>query len=225
MKRWLSAANIVWRKDLAIERRARVTLSQVLPVVVLLLVVLAFALDGNAVLLGQSAAGAFWVVVLVAMLLVAKRSFDIEAEHHNLDALKLISVAPSAVFAGKAGALALQVAAAAAVAAGGVVVFYDARVDDPLLGIAAIVAGLVAICAAGTLFGVMTVGVRAAGALLALLLLPVTAPVMLAGSRALDVALGTTTGSGWSWVALMAILGALYTTLGLVTFGPLLEDA
>lgn len=225
MRSWLADAGLIWRKDLAVERRARVTLSGVLPVVVLLLVVFAFAFDGDAALLDRGASGAFWVVVLVALLLIAKRSFDIEAEHNNLNALKLAGLAPSAVFAGKAAAVAAQMTAVAAVAAAGVVVLYDARVDQPLLGIATVVAGLVATCAAGVMFAVMTVGVRANGTLLALLLLPVTAPVLLAGSRALDVALGTSTGSGWSWAGLLAILGALYTTLGLLTFGPLLEDA
>ncbi len=225
MKRWLADASLVACKDLTIELRVRVTLSQVLPVVVTLLVVFAFAFDGDAALLDRGASGAFWVVVLVALLLVGKRSFDIEAEHHNLDALKLANLAPSAVFAGKAAAVATQMIAVAAVAAGGIVFFYDARIEAPLLGLATVAAGLLATCAAGVMFGVMTVRVRAGGALLALLLLPVAAPVLLAGSRALDVALGSSTGSGWSWASLLAILGGLYTTLGLATFGPLLEDA
>lgn len=213
------------RKDLLIERRSLVTLAQVLPVTAVLLVVFAFAFNGDAELLRRGAGGVFWVAVLVAAVLLTKRSFDIESENGNTDVTRLSGVEPWAVFAGKAAALAVQLAAVAVVAGFGVIVLYDARVADWPLAVASVVAGLVALCVAGTLYGAMTVGVRAGGTLLALLLLPTATPVLLGGARTLDVALGVNVDGGWSWAALLAIIAVTYLAAGLAAFGPLIEDA
>ncbi|HCB33825.1 MAG TPA: hypothetical protein DEP69_01190 [Acidimicrobiaceae bacterium] len=218
----------VWtivRKDLAIERRARITVGQVLPLTVVLLVVFAFAFDANAALLNGAAAGVLWVAVVLGALMLIRRSFDVETAGGNLDGLRLSGAAPAAVFLGKAAALLVQLLLVAAVATAGLVVAYDARVDQWALLVLTLVAGCVAVAVCGTLYGVLVVGAGAADTLLALLLIPVVAPVVLAGSRALDVALGVSTGSGFGWTALLAIVAAIYTTIGLVAFGPLLEEA
>ena len=71
----------------------------------------------------------------------------------------------------------------------------------------------------------MTVGLRSADTLLPLLLIPVAAPVLLAGTRAFDVALGTSADQGWSWTALLAVVLVTYIAVGWAAAGPLLEDA
>jgi hypothetical protein len=53
--------------------------------------------------------------------------------------------------------------------------------------------------------------------------------VLLGATRAFEAALGTTLGGtmseGWRWVALLAVFALVYTAVGAVAFGPLLEDA
>ena len=216
---------LVCRKDLTIEWRSRVTLVQIVPTVLLVLVVFAFAFDANPTLLGAGAGGLFWVAVLFGAVLGSKRSFDIEAEGGNLDALRLGGLAPAAILWGKATALALQSMVVGVFAAAGLLVLFSVTVEDWLLIVAAGLCGTAAFAVCGALYGAMTVGLRSADTLLPLLLIPVAAPVLLAGTRAFDVALGTSADQGWSWTALLAVVLVTYTAVGWLAAGPLLEDA
>lgn len=215
---------LVCRKDLMVERRSRVTLIQIVPTVLLILVVFAFAFDANPSLLDAGAGGLYWVAVLFGGVLGAKRSFDIEAEGGNLDALRLGGLRPAAVLWGKTAALALQLAAVGVVVGAGLVVLYSVTVEDWLLLAAAALCGIAAFAVCGTLYGAMTVGLRSADTLLPLLLIPVVAPVLLAGTRAFDVALGASADQGWSWTALLALVLVIYIAVGGMAAGPLLED-
>ena len=216
---------LVCRKDLMVERRARVTLVQIIPTVLLILVVFAFAFDASPGLLGAGAGGLFWVAVLFAGVLGAKRSFDIEAEGGNLDSLRLGGLAPAAILWGKAAALALQLLAVGVFAVAALLVLYSVTVEEWLLLVAAAFCGIAAFAVCGALYGAMTVGLRSADTLLPLLLIPVAAPVLLAGTRAFDVALGTSADQGWSWTALLAVVLIIYVAVGWAAAGPLLEDA
>ena len=225
---WSDAWSDVWivcRKDLTVERRARITISQVVPLTLVTLVVFAFAFDGNATLLVGSAGGVLWIATLFGGLMLIKRSFDTEVHDGNLDGLRLCGVAGPAIFIGKAIALAGQLVLLSVVLVGGLVVLYEARISQWALLATTLLVGCVALAVCGTLYGAMTVATGAPDTLLALLLIPVVTPVLLAGARALDVALGVNTGSGFGWAALLAIVAAIYTTVGLVAFEPLLEDA
>ena len=68
---------------------------------------------------------------------------------------------------------------------------------------------------------------RLAETLLPLLLLPVVAPVMLGATRAFEAGLGLSgsVGDAWPWVELLALFAVIYTTLGFLAFGSLLEEA
>ena len=61
--------------------------------------------------------------------------------------------------------------------------------------------------------------------LLPLLLLPVVAPVLLAGTQAFEAAMSRSSGEGWRWFGLLAIFALIYTCIGLFAFDPLLEDS
>ena len=65
---------------------------------------------------------------------------------------------------------------------------------------------------------------RLALALLFVLLLPTLAPVLLAATRAFEIALGVSTGGGWPWAGMLGIVAALYLTLGVALWGPLMEE-
>ena len=66
---------------------------------------------------------------------------------------------------------------------------------------------------------------RGRDTLLPLLLLPLLAPVLIGGTRGVEVALGRDAGPGWPWVGLLGIFALVYLTLGTLMFRPLLEDA
>ena len=217
-------AGLIARKDLTIEWRSRITVTQVAPLGVLVLVVFAFAFDANAALLEAGAGGLFWVAVLFGGVLLVQRSFDVESEDGSLDALRLSGVEPSAIFLGKAAALAVQLVILELVLSAGIVVLFGAQIERWGLFVCTACGGTAAFAVCGTLYGALASGVRVRDTLLPLLLIPVLAPVLLAGSRAFEAAFGVTTGAGWNWTGLLFVIAAVYTAVGLAAFGPLLED-
>ena len=221
---WRDAAAIA-AKDLAIEWRSKLTIGQIAPLGILVLVVFAFAFDANAALLEAGAGGLYWVGVLFGGILLVKRSFDVESEDGNLDALRLSGLEPAAIFVGKAAALAAQLVVLEAVMLGGIVVLFGPDIERWGLLVVSATGGTLAFAICGTLYGAMASGVRVRDTLLPLLLIPVVAPVLLAGSRAFEAAFGVTTDAGWNWTGLLFVIAAVYAAVGLVAFGPLLEDS
>jgi heme exporter protein B len=224
MNLWREVA-LVAGKDLRIEARSRVTLYQVLPFGLVVVLLFAFALDPSRGVLPRVAPGLFWVAVLLAALLAVSRSFAIENENGARDGLRLSGLDGGAVFLGKAGAIAAQLAILEVALGAGVALLYDVELESFGLLVAAAVAATAGIAATGTLYGVLAAGLRVRETLVPLLLLPVVAPVMLGATRAWEAGLGSSAGDGWPWVALLALFAILYTTIGTLAFGPLLEDA
>jgi heme exporter protein B len=229
----LRDAVLVAGKDLRIEWRSRVATNQVLPFAVVVLVLFAFALDPDRGLLRRATAGLFWVTVLFCALLAVQRSFAIESADGGRDALRLSALDPGAVFLGKAAALVAQLVALEVLLGVGVVVLYDTAVELDgtsawAVGAALVATALVAtigLAAAGTLYGVLAAGLRVRETLLPLLLLPVTAPVLIGATRAFESALDGVPAESWPWTGLLGVFALVYTALGLVTFGSLLEES
>lgn len=221
---WRDAA-LVAGKDLRIEARSRVATNQVAPFALLVLVLFAFALDPDRGVLERAAPGLFWVAVLFSAVLAVQRSFAIETDDRARDGLRLWGLDPAGIFLGKAGAVALQLLALEVVLGIGVVVLYDTHLGGAaLLGCTCLLA-TVGLASAGTLYGVLSAGLRVRETLLPLLLLPVVAPVLLAATRASEAALGGSVGDGWPWVRLLTVFAVLYVAFGVLAFGPLLEES
>ena len=217
---WLVAA-----KDLRIEARSRVTLQQILPFGLIVLLLFAFALDPDRGVLKRVAPGLFWVTVLLAALLAVSRSFSIEADNGARDGLRLSGLDGAAVFLGKAVALALQLLLLEVVLTACVIVLYGIELNTLVPLILATVAATVGVAATGTLYGVLAAGLRVRETLVPLLLLPVVAPVLLGATRAWEAAIDGIPSDAWPWVALLGVFAVLFTTIGMLAFGPLLEEA
>ena len=121
---------LVARKDLRVEWRAKIALGQVAPLALLILVVLAFALDANSSLLELGAGGLYWVAVLYGGTLLIQRSFDVETDDGNMDALRMSAIGASSLFLGKSLALFVQIGLLELVLGSGIAVLYNVRVAD-----------------------------------------------------------------------------------------------
>ncbi len=217
-------ALLVAGKDLRIEARSRVTLYQILPFGVVVVLLFAFALDPDRGVLTRVAPGLFWVAVLLAALLAVSRSFAIEADNGARDGLRLSGLDGSAIFLGKAAAIGVELLVLELVLGTGVALLYDVELHSAgLLALAALTA-TAGVAATGTLYGVLAAGLRVRETLVPVLLLPVVAPVMLGATRACEAALDGVPSEGWPWVALLALIATLYTGMGMLAFGPLLEE-
>jgi heme exporter protein B len=218
-------AVLVAAKDLRIELRSRVATNQVAPFALLVLIVFAFALDPDRGVLTRAAPGLFWVAVVFSALLALQRSFAVEQSETGHDSLRLSGLDPAGIFLGKAAALAVELAALEVVLGVGVVVLYNAPVSGAVLLATTCVLATIGLAAAGTVFGVLATGTRVRDTLLPLLLLPVFAPVVLGATRATEFALAGDASGGWTWTQLLAVFAAVYVAFGIVSFGPLLEEA
>ncbi len=215
---------LVTNKDLRIEWRSRVTLSQVVPFALTVLVLFGFALDANRGVLTAATSGLFWLTVLFVTVVAVQRSTAIETADGARRALLLSGIEPSAVFAGKALAIAVQILGVEVLMVGGVLVFYGATVESLPLLLATCAVATFGIAASGTLLGALVAGVKARETVLPILLLPVLAPVLIAASRAFDDALGVLAVDGWAWLGLLAGFGVVNALLGTLAYGPLLEE-
>ncbi len=221
-------AMLVAGKDLRIELRSRVVLHQVVPFAALVLLLFAFALGPDRKALAAAAAGLFWVAVLFVTVLAVQRSAALESAPGARDTLRLSGLDPAGVFLGKAVAVVLELVVLEVLLGAGAVVLYGSTVHSyPELVVSAVV-GTIGLGAAGTLYGSLTAGLRVRETLMPFLLLPVAAPVLLAGTRLWQAALGTgssgpgVTGSG-SWLTVLAVFAVVYVGLGVLVFGPVQE--
>ncbi len=221
----LRDAALVLGKDLRLELRSRVIINQVLPFAVLVLVLFAFALDPDRRILTQATPGLFWLAVLFSTLLALQRSFGVEAADGVTDALRLSGLDPAGIFLGKAAGIAVHLLALEVVLGLGVTLFYGATPHGPVLLVATCVAATAGLAAVGTLYGVLSAGMRVRDTLLPLLMLPVVAPVLIAATQAFAAAYDKTSGEGWRWFGLLAVFGLLYLAIGIFAFEPLLEES
>jgi len=221
---WRDAA-LVAGKDLRIELRSKVSLNQVVPFAVVVLVIFGLALGPDPSRLSAAAAGLFWVAVVLSSLLAVQRSFAIESANDARDGLRLSGLDAGGVFLGKAAAISLELLALEVVL--GIVtflVFGVALVGVGLLACTCLLATL-GLASVGTLYGVISSGLKGRETLLPLLFFPVVAPVVLAAAKSYEDALAHAPGAADGWLILLAVFALCYLAIGSVAFGPLLEDA
>ncbi len=220
----LADARLVAAKDLRVEWRSRVVLSQLVPFAVLVLVLFGFALDPDRTVLRQATPGLFWLAVLFSTVLALQRAFTVEAADGVIDALRLSGLDPAGIFLGKAAGLAVQLAALQVVLFAGVSLFYGATPHGPVLLLATCGAATVGLAAVGSVYGILSAGMRVRDSLLPLLLLPILAPVLIAATQAFTVAYEQASGEGWRWFALLGVFACLYLAIGIFAFDQLLEE-
>lgn len=219
---WRDAV-LVCAKDLRIELRARVLLWQVLPFGVLSLVLFALALGPSLVALRHGAPGMLWLALLLATVLAAGRSAQIESPEGTRASVRLLGLDPGGVFLGKALALFVELAVLTAVLAVGLLVGF--HVDGVRLALTAplCACAVAALAAVGTLYGAVVAGTDVAGTLLPLLVLPALAPVLIAGERGTAAVLQG--GGPGRWAVVLGVMAVVYVAVGVVLYGPLEEPS
>jgi heme exporter protein B len=219
-------ALLVAGKDLRIEARSRVGLTQVAPFGIVALALFAFALGPDRTVMAKGAPGLFWVAVLFCTVLAVQRSVSVESADGARDGLRLSGIDPAGLFLGKLVGVAAQLVVLEILLAAGVVLLYGAHIVVPWLIVVSCALGTVGLAATGTLYGALSAGLRVRETLLPFLLLPIVAPVLLAGTRIWQAAmLGGTPGAGTQWLRLLVVFDAVYLAVGVLLFGPIQETA
>ncbi|MCP4224629.1 MAG: hypothetical protein GY773_14925 [Actinomycetia bacterium] len=221
-------------KDLKIELSSRVVMAQIMPFGFLILILFGLAISPDLLVVGDArrsvleevSPALFWLAVLLSGLMALGRAFAVEAQDGNLDALRMAGIDPAGVFLGKALAVAVQLAAIEIILGFGAFVVFGAPLADPILLLITIVLATAGVTLAGTMYAALAAGLRTRDTLVPLLVLPVLAPVLLGATLATRDALFADPGVlGWSWAMLLAVFALLYLGVGMLAFGPLLEES
>ena len=221
----LRDAWLITRKDLRIEIRSRIITNQIAPYTLLILVLFGFALDADTETLRDTGPGLFWVSILLVAILAIQRAVDIENSDSAQDRLLLSPISSLSLFIGKAIGLFLQLIVLEILMMIAMVTLFDSSIDNFFLIIVSSIIATIGIASTGTLYGVLATGLGVRETLLPILLLPVLAPVVVGATRAFGDGFGRVNADGWAWVGLLSVVAVLYTVLGMLAYGQLLEEA
>lgn len=213
-------------KDLITEYRAR----RAWPAMLLLGVVVAVVFTVQMGLLpeqkSQISGGLLWLAMFFAGLIAIDRSCASEKSDGCWDGLLAYPVSPSLVYWAKCVASFLALLLLAGILIPVFVALSGVDLLRPAwaIGLVAVLACL-GFSAVGTLLSALTNGIRQGGSLLALVLLPLTIPVVLAAAEATRlIAVGQIGDEWWRWTQLLGGFAVIYLTAGTILFDFVIED-
>jgi heme exporter protein B len=224
---FLSTALIVLRKDLLIESRSREVVYTSLLFAMSCMLVFAFGLVKEGQVVTDAAAAILWITVAFAGTLALGRVFDRERQNETLRALLLAPASRASIYVGKfLGVLALLLMVEVVVVPLVALMFGAALFRYPWMMIALLAMGSIGYAAVGTLFAAMLARSRSRGALLPVLLYPITVPIIIGGVRGTaaliqpeaDLAVAR------AWLMMLVAFDAVFMTLSLWTFEPAMTE-
>ena len=221
-------ARMIARKDVTVEWRGRVLVNQVLPFAALVMVMFAFALDGDD-LLQRAASGLAWMATVLSMFVVISRSFLVDTEDGALDAMRVAGLDMRGVYLGKSLALFAQLLVLNVVLIALSLLLYHVSltVESAILLACVVVSATAGLSFVGVLYGGLAALSKGRETLLPLLVLPVVAPVVIGAARATESAYGSAgarVSEGWPWVGLLAVFAVAFAIAGLLSFPSLIEE-
>lgn len=167
-----------------------------------------------------------WLDVFFAGILALDRSFAGEREDGCWRGLLLYPVAPAVVFFAKVAVMVLAQSLLECALLPALVVFSNMPLLERPLAVALLaVLANVGFASIAVVAGAASASLPHKGSLLALLILPLTTPVLLGASEATRLLLlGEWNNIGWRWLQFLAAIAVLFTTLGTLVFACVLEE-
>ena len=218
---------LIFRKDLTVEVRSRETIATTLFFAVSAVLVFAFALVKEGRVVADAAAGILWIAIAFSGTLALGRTFERERYTDTLRALMLAPSDRPAIYAGKLAAVLAMILAAEVVLVPLVAFLFDAAfLKQPAMLASLLVLGTLGFASVGTLFAAMLVRARSRDVLLPVLLYPMTIPVIIAGVRGTAALMQPPPDEPMAifWLTLLTSFDAVFLTLALWTFEPLMTD-
>jgi heme exporter protein B len=213
-------------KDLRLEWRSREILFTMgfLATLVVLVFSFAFIAGDDSSLSPSVTAGILWVAVLFSGTVGLSRTFDREREGEAIRSLLLSPVARSAIYVGKVAATAVLMFIVELVVTPLAAIFFSATITTHAAWLALLMLlGTVGFSAVGVIFSAGLLRSRSRDVLLATLLFPIVAPVVMAGARGTSLLLDPAspgTGGAVLWTQFLAVADIVFVTVGLWAFEP-----
>jgi heme exporter protein B len=221
------AVGALLRKDLRLELRTRESVPAMVLFSLGTFVLFHFALRRDDVD-GDLAAGVLWVTLLFASVLGMNRLFVAEREEGGFDGFLLAPVDRTALFVAKAALLFafLVLVEAAAVAAFSILLLGPSPwAALPRLALVLVLADL-GLAVIGTLVGALAIQTRARDLLVPLIAIPLSLPLVIAGSRATSPLLAAAGAEALEarWLLILGLYDLVFGLLAYAIFDFLLED-
>lgn len=213
-------------KDLRIEARTRQTLGLVLTLGVLIVVVLGLGLGTQltGAMGGYAASAVLWVAYLFGGVMCFEKTMATEREDGALAGLLLTPVDRGVLFVAKLVTnLVLMVGLGAVVTPVGVVLFGFDLSAAPGRFTAVIGLSMLGFAAVGTLFAAVVSGSRLQGGLLAVLVFPLSVPLVIASTRMLLGAYRDGQPLGGTGLAVLVAFDAIFLVISWWTYEWMLE--
>jgi heme exporter protein B len=207
-------------RDLKLAMRSRAELGVQLLFYVIVVALFPLSTTPEKTLLVTMGPGVLWVAALLSSLLSLPRLFATDYADGTLEQIALSPSPLAAVVSGKIAAHWLTTGLPVALMAPLLGVQYQMDAESLAVLAAALFIGTPILSLLGAIGAALTLGLRAGGSLLALLILPLYVPVLIFGAGAVDaVRFGLGAGANFSLLGaglLLAIVGAPFATAAAV---------
>lgn len=218
----------VWQilaKDLRIELRAKEIIVVMAAFSALAVIIFGMAFDLRIERPTMVVPGVLWGVLLFSGTLGLNRSFSAEADRQTLMALLLAPVDRTAIYLGKFFANLLFLLLMTVVLLPVILFIFDVNLFRFWI-LVALGLGIIGYVGVGTLFAALTATIRARESMLPILLLPVLAPVFMAGIKVTEQVLD---GRDWSnfqnWLGMLTGFDLIFLTAAFLVFDLIWEEA
>ena len=227
--KWNGHGEQLWwliHKDLVVEFRTRQAWPAMLLLGVIVAVLFSLQIDLPRPERPAAAGTMLWLATLFAGLVAIERTGAAEQQDGCWDALTLYPLPHSSIYLAKLVVNFIALLALECI----LIPLFVVLADVPLLRhawamILVAVLGSLGMAAAGTLDSTLTHGLRQRGAGLSLLVLPLLLPLVLSAAEATRLIAEDDMGEEWwRWIQFLGGFAVVFTTIGIVLFGFLVEE-
>ncbi|MHB1155579.1 MAG: heme exporter protein CcmB [Phycisphaerales bacterium] len=224
MMRVLRQIALLVGKDLRIEARSRQTLGLVIVLGLLIIVVLGLGLGPQQLSNGATATATLWVAYLFSGVLVFEKTMAVERHDGALASLLLAPIDRSVIYLGKlVSNLILMFALALVITPAAILLFSFDLSAAPGQFIAIMAMSMTGFAAIGTLFAAAVSSSRLQGGLLAMIVLPLTLPLVMASTQMMIHLFKDGQPLGGTGLAILLAADLIYLVVSWLVFELILE--
>ncbi len=216
---------VLLMKDVRIEARAKQTIGLVVILGVLIVVVLGLGLgESTAARAGFSATSVLWVAYLFGGTLCFEKTMEIERTDDALAGLLLAPIDRGVIYLAKLLANLLLMATLSLVITPLAIVLFRFNLGMPIWEFALVIGlGLIGFAIVGTLFAAVVSSSRLRGGLLAMVVFPLTLPVVIITTQLLRARLAEGGSIDLNGVAMLVLFDVIFLVVSWMVFDLVLE--
>ncbi len=224
MTRVLSQILLLVGKDLRIEAKGRHTLGLIIMLGILIIVVLGMGLGAGAPLRGFKATAILWVAYLFGGVLCFEKTMAVERNDEALAGLLLGPVDRGVIYAGKLITNLILMMVLALVVTPVAILLFRFDLSGHFLGFSIVmILGMTGFAAVGTLFAAAVSSTRLQGGLLALLVFPLTLPVVISSTQIMRKMFESESGTPGTGIATLVAFDLIFLAVSWLVFEMVLE--